>query len=267
MSNSTSTTLEPDYTPGLPANNPSTPGIGWSIAFLVFAIVIIRLIGSRQRSNIATEHTLQLGKVDQLPFTQSLQWVSFGKELEKKRQFNDAIAVYDQGLTHYPNNFRLWHERGLAFAKLQGFESALESFDRAYALRPNNHDLAHERGDTLLQLERYDEAIASFDIYLQYYPRSAHVLADRGYALYCLERYEEALKSLNQALKAVRIDRDQYAATQAYFFQTETLRQLGRLDEALRSAQAATQRYASPQNFDFTKQLESIQQEMAEVVR
>jgi tetratricopeptide (TPR) repeat protein len=262
MTNSTTAAVDHDASPGFSFGYPSTPGISVGIALLILAILIGRLVGSQRRSHTATENTAQFLELDQLPFTQALQWVSYGKDLERKAQLEPAIAVYDQGLTHHPNDFRLWHERGLALAKLQQFESALASFNRAYDLRPNDRDLAHERGDTLLQLERFEEAIASFDLYLCYQPGSAHILADRGYALYRLNRYEEALQSLNQALKAVRIDRDRYAATQARFFQIETLRQLGRLEEALRSSQAAIQQSGNSKTFDFAEQQESIRRQM-----
>lgn len=262
MINSTTTTVDHDSSPGFSSGYPSIPGTSVGIALLILAILIGRLVGSQQRSHAATENTAQFVELDKLPFTQALQWVSYGKDLERKAQFETAIAVYDQGLTHHPNDFRLWHERGLALAKLQQFESALASFDRACKLRPTNRDLAHERGDTLLQLERFEEAIASFDLYLCYHPGSAHILTDRGYALYRLKRYEEALKSFDKALKAVRIDRDRYAASQARFFQIETLRQLGRLEEALRSSQAAIQGYGNPNAFNFAEQQESIRRQM-----
>ncbi len=172
---------------------------------------------------------------------QSLQWLSRGKDLERLRQYPQAIATYDQGITHYPNDYRLWHERGLALAKLQQFEAAIASYDRAYQLRPTQRDLSHERGDALLQLHRYEEAIASIDTYLRYNPNSAHILADKGYALFQLHRYKEALSSLNQVLKVGH--QDLFSIRYAHYYQIETLRHLGQLEAALISSQIATQKY------------------------
>ncbi|MBF2029833.1 MAG: tetratricopeptide repeat protein [Oscillatoriales cyanobacterium C42_A2020_001] len=234
---------------------PSAPAISWGIILLFVGVLIGRRI--RQQPPASEKgHSPH-----QLTFTQALQWVSYGKELERKEQYEAAIAVYDRGLNQHPNDFRLWHERGLALAKLQRFEQALESFNHAYALRPNDRDLAHERGDTLLQLEQFEQAIASFDRYLKYDPDSAHILADRGYALYRLDRYEEALRSLNQVLKVER--RDRYSLIRAHYYQIESLRQLGQLEAALHSSQNAIAQHSDEH---FVAQHQAIQQQISQAI-
>lgn len=173
-------------------------------------------------------------------FSQPLQWLGYGKQLERLGRYQDAVALYDRALQQHPQSYRLWHERGLALAKLQRFEAALASYDRAYELCPQQRDLAHERGDTLLQLGRYAEAVESFDIFLQFAPHSGHVLADRGYALMQLGDYKAALRSIEQALSqrwepGVQI--------QARHYQIEALRRSGQLQAALRAAQIAMRQH------------------------
>ncbi len=236
---------------------PSAPTVGWGIALLLLGILIGKQI-SRQRSPTPAGKE---NSTNSPSFTQALQWVGYGKELEQKEQYEAAIAVYDQGLIQHPDDFRLWHERGLAFAKLQQFESALDSFDQAYRLRPHDSNLAHERGDTLLQLERFEAAIASFDICLRYTPDSAHILVDRGYALCRLQRFEEALQCLNPVLKTER--RDRSSLIQAHYYQIEALRHLGQLEAALQSCQKAIEQYGDE---SFTAQREAIRQQIIEVV-
>ncbi len=263
MSNSSITTSEYEFPPDSPPAPPSAPMLSWGIALLLLGILIGSQINRQKNPNSAGEsiESLDIESLDGVRFTQALQWVSYGKKLERKEQYEDAISVYDKGLSQHPNDFHLWHERGLAFAKLQQFESALTSFDRAYRLRPQDGDLAHERGDTLLQLERYEDAIASYDIFLRYNPTSAHVLADRGYALHRLERHEEALQVLNRVLKTERRDRTSLA--QAHYVQIESLRQLGQLEAAFRSSQTAIERYADEH---FEAQREAIRQQIAEIL-
>lgn len=255
MSDPIFTLLEQEQSQDAAPFSPSAPAIGWGIVLLFVGV----LIGRRMRQQPPVTPSEKGHSPDQLAFTQALQWVSYGKELERKEQYEAAIAVYDRGLNQHPNDFRLWHERGLALAKLQRFEQALVSFNHAYELRPNDRDLAHERGDTLLQLERFEQAIASFDQYLKYDPDSAHILADRGYALYRLERYEEALRSLNQVLKSER--RDRFSLIQAHYYQIESLRQLGQLEAALQSSQAAIAQHGEEH---FAAQHEAIQQEISQ---
>lgn len=263
MSNPVITTSEYESPPDSPPAPPSAPMLSWGIALLLLGVLIGSQINRQKNPNSTVEsiESLDIESLDQLRFTQSLQWVSYGKKLERKEQYEDAIAVYDKGISHHPNDFHLWHERGLAFAKLQQFESALTSFDHAYHLRPKNPDLAHERGDTLLQLERYEDAITSYDIFLRYNPASAHVLADRGYALCNLGRFEAALQCLNRVLKVER--RDRVSLTRCHYYQIEALRHLGQLDTALQSSQSAIERYTDEH---FEAQREAIRQQIVEVV-
>jgi tetratricopeptide (TPR) repeat protein len=223
----------PDSSSSLP---PASP-IAWGIALIVLGLVIIRRISQPRMTSQPVSPVV----LPELHFTQPLQWLGYGKDLESKKQFEAAIAVYDQAIQQHPQDHRLWHERGLMLAKRQQFEAAIASYDRAYQLNPSKRDLAHERGDALLELQRFEEAIASLDIYLRYEPNSAHVLGDRGFALYRLGRYEEALQIFEQILRMEK--RDRPSIQHAHYYQIETLKQLNKLDAALQSAQKAMQLY------------------------
>lgn len=235
MSNRTFTSLE-SSNPSSPIT-PDSPVIGWGIVLVIFGIAI----ASR---NLRTPQPAS--------GTQALQWLGHGKQLENTKDLEGAIAAYEEGLKHYPNDFRLWHERGLALAKHQRFEAALESYDRAYALRPDCRDLAHERGDALLQLERYEDAISSLNLFLRYVPNNAHVLGDLGFAHYKLGRYEEALNLLNASISNAQ--GDPYSMNYARHYQIKTLEKLGELRQALQAAEVAM-RY----NPEFKAQYEALQ--------
>jgi tetratricopeptide (TPR) repeat protein len=241
--------------------------VQWGGLLLLIGLVTWQMVRQRDRPSISKQSDnipLTSEKSDNHPprFTQPMQWVSWGKELEQAKQYEAAVAVYDEGLQQYPNDFRLWHERGLVLAKLQRFEEAIASYDRAYQIRPQQRELAHERGDSLLQLERYEEAIASFNIFLKYDPNNAHILSDQGYAFYCIERYEDAVRSLNQALKTGKSDRN--STRHAHFYQIESLRQLGRTKEALQSANQAMRVYPDDR---FKVQQERLQEEMRAIAK
>jgi tetratricopeptide (TPR) repeat protein len=251
-------TIQPSESPQFPLS--AFPSVGWSVVLLLLGGVVGWQL-ARQRVTQPSVKTNQTGHLDgeQLNFTQVLQWVGHAKSFEKLDRYDEAVSIYDRGLTQHPQDFRLWHERGLALAKLGRFEEAIASYDRAYELNPTQRDLAHERGDALLKLERYEEAIASFNVFLNYVPNSGHVLSDKGYALHQLNRYEEALQSLNRALNANDADRN--AKVYAHAYQISSLQQLGQLDAALKSCQTALQRY--PQD-SFKQQYETLRQQIAE---
>lgn len=195
--------------------------------------------------------------LDSLRFAQPLQCLAYGKQLERAGLYEAALAVYESGLQDYPNDFRLWHERGLVLAKLQRFEAAIASYDQAYQINPRQRDLAHERGDALLQLGRYSEAIDSFDIYLKYDAHNPHILADRGYALMRLGCYEAALDSLEQVLNNNRWNRN--AQIYARRYHIEALRQSGQLKAALESARIAMKQHPEAQ---FEAEYEALQRQL-----
>jgi tetratricopeptide (TPR) repeat protein len=249
MSSRTVTTSEsPSYSNPL---TPESPIVGWGVVLIAFAIAL----GSQTlRKSRSAQRTTPKDPSYQSSFTQALQWLAYGKHLENAEDLEGAIAVYDQGLNQHPNDFRLWHERGLALAKHQQFEAALESYDRAYALRPDCRDLAHERGDALLQLGRYEAAIASLNRYLRYSPNNAHVLGDVGFAHYQLGQYDEALQFLTAAISNAYNDPN--SADYARHYQIKALEQLGQLNQALQAAKIAMQQSTNP---DFKAQYEALQ--------
>jgi tetratricopeptide (TPR) repeat protein len=186
----------------------------------------------------------------------SLQWLERGQLLVHLKRYPEAVENYDIGLKHHPDNFQLWHERGLTLARMQRFDRAIESYDRAAAIQPHNHDLQHERGDTLLELERFEEAIIAFDGCLAHM-QSAHILGDRGYALCRLGRYDEALVALNQSC---HLD-PKMAYT--WYYKIEAQLQLGQVEAALQTAEAALQRL--PERATLLTQRERIQNRLAQL--
>jgi tetratricopeptide (TPR) repeat protein len=223
-----SSTIEPPLPLGSGNAQPLVPPLGWGLLVIGLGIMVGRQLARPTQPTGADRG-------------QALQWLGRGKELEKAKRFEAAIALYDEALQYHPQEFRLWHERGLALAKLQRFEEAISSYDRAYAINPNQRDLAHERGDALLQLERFEEAIVSLDRYLRYQPDSAHVLGDRAFALYRLGKYEAALLIWERILKTER--NDLVSLKYAHYHQIQTLKQLGRWEQAQESMQTALRRY------------------------
>ncbi|HEY9642636.1 MAG TPA: tetratricopeptide repeat protein [Coleofasciculaceae cyanobacterium] len=256
MSNQTSIIAEAPSSSSIPAA--LVHGAEWGIVLLLVAGMSHFVNRKRSAAAAGSRAVQRSAAIPNLHFSQPLQWISYGKQLERSQQYAEAVAIYDQGLSHYPNDFHLWHERGLALAKLQQFEAAIASYNRAYQIRPEQRDLAHERGDALLQLGRYQEAIASFDIFLQYVPSNTHVLADRGYALFQLGCYEEAVRSLESVLKANRWEGGSRA--HAHYYYIEALRQSGQVEAALRAAKQAISQHPEER---FKAQYAALKQQLS----
>jgi tetratricopeptide (TPR) repeat protein len=132
MSDTQSTVIQLDYSPNsFFTPSPSLSPIAGGLMLLVLGLWMGRKLEVWQQSQDNPDAIAAAPKPQTQPptsqFTQPTQWIIYGKELEKKDEFAAAVDIYEQGLVHYPNNVRLWHEKGLALAKLQRFEAALDS--------------------------------------------------------------------------------------------------------------------------------------------
>jgi len=156
-------------------------------------------------------------------------WNNRGNALGKLGRLEEAIASYDQALKIKPDYHKVWNNRGVALGKLGRLEEAIASYDQALKFRPNYHEAWNNRGVTLGKLGRLEEAIASYDQALKFKPDYYEAWYGRGYALDDLGRLEEANSSYEQALKF----KPDYH--EAWYGRGYALQKLGRLEEAIAS--------------------------------
>ena len=71
-------------------------------------------------------------------------------------KYEEAIGIYDQMLRSDPDNFQIWHNRGMVQANLGRHGEALQSFDRALAVNPDSDQTHHRRTEvhTILSVKR-----------------------------------------------------------------------------------------------------------------
>ncbi|MEH2230930.1 MAG: tetratricopeptide repeat protein, partial [Nostoc sp.] len=124
-----------------------------------------------------------------------------GSLLFAAKEYNAAIASYDQALKIKPDYHYAWDRKGDALYKLGRNEEAIASYDQALKFKPDLHEAWYNRGYALDDLERFEEAIASYDQALKFKPDLHEAWYNRGIALGKLERFEKAIASYDQALK------------------------------------------------------------------
>jgi tetratricopeptide (TPR) repeat protein len=99
-------------------------------------------------------------------FDQGVKWLHH-------RDFEQAIALFDQVLQLDPNYTEAWNCRGLAFGHLKQYPECMESFDRAIDIQPSNSQALLNKGIALGEWGKHEEASANFDRMLLYYPHSS----------------------------------------------------------------------------------------------
>ncbi|MHC5934511.1 tetratricopeptide repeat protein [Nostoc sp.] len=124
-----------------------------------------------------------------------------GNLLSTAKEYEAAIASYDQALKLKPDYHQAWYNRGDALGNLGRNEEAIASYDKALKFKPNYHLAWNNRGYALDDLGRFEEAIASYDQALKFKPDFHQAWSNRGYALDELGRFEETITSYDQALK------------------------------------------------------------------
>ena len=84
-----------------------------------------------------------------------------GNILVADRNYEAAIASYDQALAFKPDDHEAWNNRGNALSQLGQKEEAIASYDQALAFKPDKHEAWYNRSSALSDLGRYKESFAS----------------------------------------------------------------------------------------------------------
>jgi len=127
--------------------------------------------------------------------------LELGILLAAAKEYEAAIASFDQALKIKPEYHQAWNNRGIALFDLGRLEEAVASYDQALKIKPDLHQAWYNRGYALGNLGRLEEAVASFDQALKFKPEYHQAWNNRGVALMNLGRLEEAVASFDQALK------------------------------------------------------------------
>ncbi|MGK7872334.1 MAG: tetratricopeptide repeat protein [Xenococcaceae cyanobacterium] len=156
-----------------------------------------------------------------------------GNLLITAKEYEGALASYDQALKFKPYLHEAWNNRGNALFNLGQLEEALASYDQALKFKPDYHEVWNNRGNVLDDLGQLEEALASYDQALKFKPDLYEAWYNRGNALFNLGQLEEALASYDQALK---FKPDLH---EAWYNRGNVLFNLGQLEEAIASYEQA----------------------------
>jgi len=163
------------------------------------------------------------------PVRASQLWHQKGLIHAMGKEYEQAIASYDQALEIKPNDHQAWYNRGNALGNLGRYEQAIASYDKALEIKPDLHEAWNNRGVALGNLGRYEEAIASYDQALEIKPDYHQAWYNRGFALADLGRFEQAIASYDRALE---FKPDFH---EAWINRGNALGNLGRYEEAIAS--------------------------------
>jgi tetratricopeptide (TPR) repeat protein len=125
-------------------------------------------------------------------------WIAQGSyQYRILRDFNSALAAYDEARKRLPNSALVYEYRGFVLRRLGHWQEAEASYKKAIELDPRDVQLLTTVGNEFyLYLRRFDDALASIDRALQIAPDAAGEHANKAVVLQTEGRLDEARQEL-----------------------------------------------------------------------
>jgi predicted O-linked N-acetylglucosamine transferase (SPINDLY family) len=160
-------------------------------------------------------------------------FLTLGLILQNVKRYEDALLVYKDAITRYPDYPEIYVHQGVVLSMLGRFEEAAKAFEQALRLAPNHVQAQGNLGIVLCHLKRYEEAIWILRAAVARAPKSGDFHASLGAALHATGQVEAALLECKEALNL------NPSHVQALTLTSFILQKLGRVKEAVEPARQA----------------------------
>lgn len=125
--------------------------------------------------------------------------------LASSMRLNDAMAIYDEALDHYPDNAELLYARALIAESIGRLDLLERDLKRILHKDPNNVQALNALGYTLAdRTDRHEEAFSYIKQAYELRSNDPAILDSMGWSLYHLGRLDEALEYLRRAAGMLR---------------------------------------------------------------
>jgi tetratricopeptide (TPR) repeat protein len=111
------------------------------------------------------------------------------------------IQYYSKSIETNPSFSPAFYNRGIAYYEQKQFEEAIADFNQALKLEPRSALAFFYRGICQMELNDYQRAIESFTLTVSLDPRPSKALLNRGLCYQKMESYEKAIRDYSQSLK------------------------------------------------------------------
>ncbi len=128
-----------------------------------------------------------------------------GTAYEKKKQYDLALADYNQAIALDPTLAAAFSNRGNVYDDKGQYDAAIADHDHAIRLKPDYADAFNNRGVSHYHKGQYDAAIADYDHAIQLYPTDALAFANRSGVHGRKGEYD---RSIADATEAIRLKPD-----------------------------------------------------------
>lgn len=158
-----------------------------------------------------------------------------GEKVSAHGAYHDLVAGLEDGLGRSPGNLDLRHQLALAHVEHGEWEAALHEIEHLTRLAPGKYETRLLSGKALAAAGLLDDALRDLDAYLENRPADQSGLVERARVRLRLGQSGDGCADYLAALKVP-------ATPDIYIEAAEALRRLGRVEEALRSAEEGEKR-------------------------
>ena len=123
-----------------------------------------------------------------------------GVALHQLGQYQKAIEDYTQVINLYPEFELIYVFRGKTWYNLNNDQKAIYDYTQAINLNPENAEAYRGRGKARLGLKQYKEAIDDYTQAINLDPKLAEAYYNRGLTFFYLEKYSNAIADFTQAI-------------------------------------------------------------------
>jgi WD40 repeat protein/lipoprotein NlpI/tRNA A-37 threonylcarbamoyl transferase component Bud32 len=124
-----------------------------------------------------------------------------GMTSSSRKQYDQAIADYDQALAIDPKYVVAYNQRGLAWFNKKEFDTAISDYDEVIKLDPKYMLGYFNRGNAWRSKGNWDKAILDYDVALALDSKYAAAYNNRGLAWRSKEELDKALADFDEALR------------------------------------------------------------------
>ncbi|WP_072620531.1 tetratricopeptide repeat protein [Spirulina major] len=114
--------------------------------------------------------------------------------------YQEAIALLDHLITHYPENAIDYNNRGLMYFRLGRYSEAQADYCRALDLNPRLDSAYNNRANCAVAQGQLADAIADYQIALDFNPGNLHAWINQGITYRDMGLYDLALENFDLVL-------------------------------------------------------------------
>jgi len=188
--------------------------------FALVAVAVALAVGSSPRFSHAARPQDKKGDADTVYKRAQVQY--------EKREFDEAIKLFDQVVRLDPKYVEAYVSRGMARNEKAEYDEAIQDFTEAMRVDPKFVPAFINRGISWIEKSEFDKAIKDLDAAVLLDPKDDAALFHRGVAWSKKGNYDTALKNFDASIK---LD-ETYAP--AYFFRGQARYAKKEYDKALK---------------------------------